>query len=75
MMEMWNMNRETVESSNLKSVGYDPNTKILEIEFHHGGVYQYFDVPANVHSGLMSAPSKGSYHYQHIKNVYQYQKI
>ena len=75
MMEMWNMNRETVESSNLKSVGYDPDTKILEIEFHHGGEYQYFDVPVNVHSGLMSAPSKGSYHYQHIKNVYQYQKI
>jgi len=69
------MNREPVESSNLKSVGYDPDTKILEIEFHHGGVYQYFDVPENTHFELMSASSKGKYFHKFIKNVYRYQKV
>ncbi len=69
------MNRDSVESSNLNSVGYDPKTKTLEIEFHEGGVYQYFDVPADIHQELISAPSKGKYHHKFIKNVYSFQKI
>jgi len=69
------MNREPVESSDLSSVGYDLSTKTLEIEFNSGGVYQYFDVPENIHSELMSAPSKGKYFHKFIKNVYRYQKV
>jgi len=69
------MNREPVESSNLNSVGYDPDTKTLEIEFHDGGIYQYFDIPANVYSGLISAPSKGKYHHKFIKSAYRYKKV
>ena len=74
-MVKYNMNRESVESSDLNSVGYDPSTKTLEIEFHSGGIYQYFDVPENIHSELMSAPSKGKYFHKFIKNVYRYQKV
>jgi len=69
------MNREPVQSSNLNSVGYDPDTKTLEIEFHDGGVYLYFDVLTDIHQGLMSASSKGKFHHSFIKNVYRYQKI
>ena len=69
------MNRDPVQSSNLKSVGYDSEAKILEIEFHDGGIYQYLDVPADIHQGLISAPSKGKYHHAFIKNAYRYQKI
>lgn len=69
------MNREPVESSDLSSVGYDPSTKTLEIEFNSGGVYQYFDVPKDTHSELMSAPSKGKHFHKFIKNAYQYQKV
>jgi hypothetical protein len=35
--------RTPVESSNIASVGYDKENQILEIEFHHGAVYQYFN--------------------------------
>lgn len=69
------MNRQSVQSSNLNSVGYDSSTKTLEIEFHDGGIYQYLDVPEDVYNGLMSAPSKGKYHHRFIKESYQYQKI
>lgn len=69
------MNRELVRSSNLRSVGYDPASKVLEIEFQDGSVYQYSGVPATEHSGLMAAPSKGSYFHQHIKDRYLYRKI
>ena len=74
-MEVLVLNREPVESSNLNSVGYEPDTKTLEIEFHDGGIYQYFDVPADIYQGLISAPSKGKYHHAFIKNTYRYQKI
>jgi len=47
----------------------------LEIEFHSGGVYQYFDVPNSVCDALMSASSHGSYFHRNIKDKYQYQKI
>lgn len=70
------MNRTTVHSSNLKSVGYDPSTSTLEIEFNDGRVYEYYGVPQQVHIGLMNAESKGSYYHENIKNAgYSYQKI
>ncbi|MDQ6470871.1 KTSC domain-containing protein [Flavobacterium sp. LHD-80] len=69
------MEREYVRSSNLKSIGYDDNNQILEIEFNHGGVYRYFGVPEDVHYELMTANSKGSYFSSHIKNIYRTQKL
>ncbi|WP_457174099.1 KTSC domain-containing protein [Pantoea agglomerans] len=69
------MNRQPVSSSNLHSVGYDASVSILEIAFHNGGIYQYTGVPASIHQGLLSAPSKGQYFHLHIKNVYPYRKV
>lgn len=70
------MERVQVESSNLASVGYEPETTTLEIEFHNGGIYQYSGVPEDVHQGLMNAGSKGSYFHQNIKNAgYPYIKV
>jgi len=69
------MNRTPVSSSNLVSVGYDPSTRTLEIEFKKGRVYQYSNVPQDVYEGLMSAPSHGKYHHRHIKNRYSYSRV
>jgi hypothetical protein len=69
------MNRQPVTSTNLRSVGYDSTSQILEIEFHSGGIYQYLNVPSNVYSSLLSAGSKGSYFHSFIKDRYQYRKI
>ena len=70
------MNRIPVQSSNLVSVGYEPSNLTLEIEFHKGSIYQYFGVPQNIHEGLMSAGSKGSYFDKNIKKVgYSYTRI
>lgn len=69
------MKRETVSSSNLASIGYDSENEILEIEFNHGGVYQYFNVPEEVYEELMSADSHGRYFSANIRNDYEYQKI
>mgnify|MGYP002336510248 CR=1 FL=1 len=69
------MFRVSVVSSNLRSVGYDPATAVLEVEFHGGGVYHYYGVPDSVYQGLMSAASKGGYLADHVKGVYRYRRI
>lgn len=61
------MERVPVQSSNLSSVGYDAETLTLEIEFHHGTVYQYFGVPPEIYEGLINAGSKGTFFNQTIK--------
>lgn len=69
------MKRQAVESSNLASIGYDAENEILEVEFKHGGVYQYFDVPENVYDELMNASSHGVYFSANIRNDYEYEKM
>jgi hypothetical protein len=64
------MDRVPVSSSNIASVGYDADSQTLEVEFLKGGIYQYFQVPQNVHEDFMASSSKGQYHHQNIKNRY-----
>ena len=68
------MERTSVDSSNLVSVGYDEGTSTLEVEIN-SGLYQYFEVPASVYEELMSSNSKGSYLHQNVKNTYNYEQI
>jgi hypothetical protein len=69
------MERENVNSSNLESIGYDSENEILEVEFKHGGVYQYFDVSESVFNELMNAPSHGVYFSANIRNDYEFSKL
>ena len=69
------MDRQAVSSSNLSSVGYDPVTQTLEIEFHGGRVYQYSGVPESVHRGLMGAASQGSYFHEYVRGKYPYRQV
>lgn len=69
------MNRTDVVSSNLKSVKYNEGSEVLEIEFRHGGVYQYFGVPTEVHRALMDAGSHGKYFAAEIKGRYEFKKV
>jgi hypothetical protein len=69
------MKRTPVSSSNLREVGYDAASQTLEIEFHSGGVYQYYGVSPDVYEGLMSAGSHGRYFYYQIRGAYPYSRI
>lgn len=63
-------------SSNLEAIGYHPESRTLEVEFRHGGVYQYLDVPIHRYVGLMTAASKGSFFDRFIKKAgYKYRKV
>lgn len=67
------MNRVPVQSSNLRSVGYEDN--VLEIEFLDGGVYQYFDVPESIYTGLIQAESAGKYFWANIRGAFRYARV
>jgi hypothetical protein len=69
------MERQRVASSNIRSVGYDPDAQVLEIEFQDGAVYQYSGVPSAVYAGLLSAGSAGRYSHAHIKGRYPHRKV
>lgn len=63
-----------VSSSNLYAVGYDPQSKVLRIEFKTA-TYDYFGVPEYIFNGLMNASSKGVYQATFIKDFYHYKRI
>jgi hypothetical protein len=69
------MDREFVQSTNLRSVGYDAGDMILEIEFRSGGIYQYSNVPPEIYEALMLEPSKGRYFDRHIKERYRFRRV
>lgn len=54
----------------LRSVGYDPGTAELEIEFRSGDVYRYYAVPLRVHRELLAAESPGAYFNHTINDHY-----
>ena len=63
------MERSLVNSSAVRSVGYDPAQKILEVEFQNGSVYQYLEVPEATYADLMTASSQGRFVDEHVKRV------
>ncbi len=69
------MRREDVNSTNIRSIGYESESCTLEIEFRGGGIYQYLGVPKVTYEELMAAHSCGSYFHQHIRDKYQWIKI
>lgn len=69
------MERKSVISSNIASVGYDAATKILEVEFRLGTVWEYYDVPPEVHDALVKAGSVGSFFAGRIRNAYRSRKV
>lgn len=64
-----------VPSSNIKSIGYDMDRKLLQITFHSDAIYQYADVPFEEFAKLISAKSIGQYFAAYIRNEYKYTMI
>lgn len=69
------MEREPVTSSNLASVGYNPDSETLEVEFKNASVYEYYNVPQFMHERLMGADSIGTFFNAEIKNSYACSKV
>ena len=55
------MKRLHVDSTTLRSVGYDPKTQVLEIEFINGNIYDYYKVSPETYQELCEADSMGAF--------------
>lgn len=65
--------RYRVDSSNLRSVGYESG--VLVIEFTTGDIYVYPDVPGSLFEDFARAESKGRFYNQQIKGKVKGTKI
>jgi len=64
-----------VGSSNIASIGHDPETKTLEVEFRSGSVHRYEGVEPEHYSMLIHAPSIGSHFHKFIRDKFPSKKV
>ena len=69
------MQRKRVNSSKLRSVGYEEGTKTLEVEMSNGQVYQYVGVYPEVHRRFMAAPNPTSFFDDKIAEEYTAKRV
>ncbi|HET6581318.1 MAG TPA: KTSC domain-containing protein [Methanoregula sp.] len=69
------LERQPVKSRILRSMGYDESTKILEIEFQTGLVYQYAGVPLKVYRELMRSDEIGKYFTDKVRTRFRTKQI
>jgi hypothetical protein len=69
------MQRKRVNSSKLRSVGYDEATQTLEVELSNGQVYQYTGVYPEVHRRFMAAPNPTSFFDDKIEEEYTGRRV
>lgn len=63
---------QSVKSSLLDKVGYDPETKVLAVQMNYSSdVYLYRNVPLEVFDDLLAADSKGGFYVKNIKGKYK----
>ena len=55
------MDRKRINSSRIRSAGYDPKTQTLEIEFSEGRITCYRGVSPEIHRQFVNAPSPVSF--------------
>ena len=69
------MERKKVNSSQIRSVGYDPAAQMLEIELTDGTIWQYSKVPSEVYRRFMAAPTMISFYRDSIEDDYSRRRI
>jgi len=69
------MTRIKVHSNILLSVGYEPDSELLELEFPNNGVYEYHKVHPVIYMGLMHTEAKEAYFDKHIKDKFRYNVV
>ncbi|MDX2002709.1 MAG: KTSC domain-containing protein [Chitinophagales bacterium] len=68
------MRYHPVVSTVLALIGYDQDTRKLEVVFRSGSIYLYIDVPSRLWKELLAADSKGKYYNQFIKDKFEFIK-
>jgi hypothetical protein len=63
-----------VDSSWIRSVTYASDAT-LTVRLRRGTVYRYFTVPRSIFEGFLTAPSKGAYFTDRIRNAFPHTQL
>ncbi|MGH8669360.1 MAG: KTSC domain-containing protein [Burkholderiales bacterium] len=69
------MERKRVNSSKLRSVGYDEQSRTLEVEMSNGQVFQYPGVYPEVYRRFMAAPNPTAFFDDKIAEEYSAKRV
>jgi hypothetical protein len=69
------MERKKVNSSQIRSVGYEAGSQTLEVEMSDGTIWQYTRVPTEVYRRFMAAPTIASYYRDNVEEDYSRKRI
>jgi KTSC domain len=69
------LSRVRVTSSFIASVGYDAKARVLDVKFHSGSLWRYFDVPPEIYRAFLDAESKGRFYNANIRHHFKSQKL
>lgn len=64
------MERKRINSSRIRSAGYDPQKRVLEVEFSDGRIASYRGVSPEIHRQFVNAPSPASFFEDKISENY-----
>jgi hypothetical protein len=69
------MERKRVKSDKVRAVGYDPKSRVLEVELRDGSVLAYSGVSQEVHRQFMNAPSPTSFYADKIADEFSARRV
>ena len=69
------MERKRVNSSKVRSVGYDERSQTLEVELANGQVFQYSKVFPEVYRRFMAAPNASAFFEDKIAEDYTGRRV
>jgi hypothetical protein len=64
-----------IKSSLLCSVGYNQGAEELDICFHDGRIYRFFEVPQAVYRDFITSASKGRFYFRNIREAYRLRRM
>lgn len=69
------VHRTGVRSSIIRSLGYDAERQVLEVEFVSGDVYRYHDVPERAFETVRDARSIGKTFNAWVRDRYRFERV
>ena len=69
------MERKRVNSNKIRAVGYDPKSRVMEVELRDGTVLAYSGVSQEVHRQFMNALSPSSYYEDKIVDEFSSRRM
>lgn len=69
------MERTSVESASIRSIGYDRPRHVLEIEFRSGAIYEYAEVPQRLYEEMLLTESKGRFFQTRIDKHFAFEQV